>query len=96
MLTEVPRLLDETAGVLCRALESLLPGLNHDWWDRYVVGKLSFQQRQHVERRRITKLDQLDLAALLDMSMQAFVSDVVARAVADVVMPKMKGSKHRD
>jgi len=35
-------------------------------------------------------------AALLDMSMQAFVSDVVARAVADVVMPKMKESKRRD
>jgi plasmid stability protein len=35
-------------------------------------------------------------AALLDMSMQAFVSDVVAHAVADVVMPKMKGSKRSD
>ena len=35
-------------------------------------------------------------AALLDMSMQAFVSDVVDRAVADVILPKIKGGKHRD
>lgn len=32
-------------------------------------------------------------AALLDMSMQAFVSDVVSHAVADVVLPKMKESR---
>lgn len=30
-------------------------------------------------------------AALLDMSMQAFVSEVVSKAVSDVVLPKMKG-----
>jgi len=35
-------------------------------------------------------------AALLDMSMQAFVADVVSKAVADVVLPKIKESKHRD
>ncbi len=35
-------------------------------------------------------------AALLDMSMQAFVADVVGKAVADVVLPRIKGSKHRD
>jgi len=29
-------------------------------------------------------------AALLDMSMQAFVADVVDKAVADVVLPKIR------
>ena len=29
-------------------------------------------------------------AALLDMSMQAFVADVVSKAVADVVLPELK------
>ncbi len=29
-------------------------------------------------------------AALLDMSMQAFVANVVSKAVADVVLPKIK------
>jgi hypothetical protein len=32
-------------------------------------------------------------AALLDMSMQAFVTDVVNRAVADVVLPKIKNKR---
>ena len=35
-------------------------------------------------------------AALLDTSMQAFVSDVVSKAVSDVVLPKMKGGKAHD
>ena len=35
-------------------------------------------------------------AALLDTSMQAFVSEVVSKAVSDVVLPKMKGAKQRD
>jgi len=32
-------------------------------------------------------------AALLDMSMQAFVADVVGKAVVDVVLPKIKEGK---
>ena len=32
-------------------------------------------------------------AALLDMSMQAFVTDVVKKEVADVVLPKIKRGK---
>lgn len=34
-------------------------------------------------------------AALLDMSMQAFVADVVSKAVADVVLPKIKDKGDR-
>ena len=64
MPTEVSKLLDQAAGALCRALESLLPDLDRDWWKRCVVGKLSFQQQQHIERRGIKDLRQLDLAAL--------------------------------
>ena len=65
MRTDVPNLLNFAARALCRALDSLLPGLDRDWWKRCVIGKLSFQQRQHAERRGISRLDQLDLAALL-------------------------------
>lgn len=65
MPTDVPKLLDQAAGAICAALASLLPELDRDWWKRCVVGKLSFQQRQHVERRGIAQLEQLDLAALL-------------------------------
>ncbi len=65
MPVEIPRLLEQTAPALCRALESTLPTLSESWWETCVVAKLSFQQRQHVERRNITQLDQLDLAAFI-------------------------------
>ncbi len=34
-------------------------------------------------------------AALLDISMQAFVADVVSRAVADVILPRIKDGTRR-
>jgi ATP-dependent helicase HepA len=57
--------LEQSAGVLCKALNDMLPPLSAEWWGECVKGKLSFQQRQQVDRRGITRLDQLDLAALL-------------------------------
>jgi superfamily II DNA or RNA helicase len=65
MPADMPSILDRTAGVLCQALQNLLPALSPQWWEACVKGKLSFQQRQHLERRGIKRLDQLDLAALL-------------------------------
>lgn len=46
-------------------LEIHLPKLSEDWWHRQVVGKLSYQQQRLVEEKRVERLDQLDLAALL-------------------------------
>ena len=65
MPADMPSILDRTAGVLCQALQNLLPPLSPQWWEACVKGKLSFQQRQHLERRGIQRLDQLDLAALV-------------------------------
>ena len=65
MASEMPHLLEQTASALCQTLEEILPPLSETWWEMCVKGKLSFQQRQHVERRNISCLDQLDLAALL-------------------------------
>ena len=62
---DMRKLLDQTAVALCRALSEMLPSLHPCWWDKYVEGKLSFQQRRYVERHSVTQLDQLDLAALL-------------------------------
>ena len=62
---DMPGLLERAAGILCQTLHEMLPKLVDQWWDTCVTGKLSFQQRQHVERRGISRLDQLDLAALL-------------------------------
>lgn len=66
MQHNVPELLNQASVLLCKALEELLSQICHDgWWSKCVVGKLSFQQRQQIERRGISRLDQLDLAALL-------------------------------
>lgn len=46
-------------------LESEIPKLSEDWWQSRVKGKLSYQQQRLVEEKRIEKLEQLDLAALL-------------------------------
>ena len=65
MPPEMPDLLNSAAAAVCHALEALLPSIHSEWWPRCVAGKLTFQQRQQLERRGINRLDQLDLAALL-------------------------------
>lgn len=46
-------------------LESRLPQLGDEWWERFVIQRLTFQQQRATEERRITTLSGLDLAALL-------------------------------
>ena len=65
MSLEMNNLLKQTAAALCRALEELLPPLSDTWWESCVEEKLSFQQRQRVRQRGISRLDQLDLSALI-------------------------------
>jgi ATP-dependent helicase HepA len=42
-----------------------LPALSPDWWTTHVVKQLTFQQQQYLLQGQVTRLDQLDLAALL-------------------------------
>ncbi|MCM2308934.1 MAG: SNF2-related protein [Sulfuritalea sp.] len=42
-----------------------LPGLSPDWWTTHVVKQLTFQQQQYLQQGQVSRLDQLDLAALL-------------------------------
>jgi len=65
MTVDMPGLLSRATRTLCQELQTLLPTLEQDWWQRCVAGRLSFQKQQHVEHRGIKELDQLDLAALL-------------------------------
>lgn len=65
MSLEMNSLLKQTSAALCRALEELLPPLSDTWWESCVVAKLSFQQRQRVRQRSISRLAQLDLSALI-------------------------------
>ena len=55
-----------TSGIAVRRfLSTHLPSIGEDWWQTGVVSALSYQQRQVVQERGWTSLDQLDLAALL-------------------------------
>ena len=62
---EMNKLLEQAAAALCEKLEELLPSLSDTWWETCVEARLSFRQRQRVRQRSISRLDQLDLAALL-------------------------------
>jgi len=50
---------------LTRLLSTYLPKLSEKWWEKHVVDRLSFQQQRMVQERDFTRLEQLDLAALL-------------------------------
>ena len=46
-------------------LNEWLPQLSDDWWERYVLAVLTYQQQERVKQSRIVDLSGLDLAALL-------------------------------
>jgi len=48
-----------------RFLSANLPKFENDWWQKHVVGRLSFQQQRHAEERGYSALCDLDFAALL-------------------------------
>lgn len=50
---------------LAAFLAKHLPAFGGGWWKAHVEVRLSFQQQRTVQERRITALEQLDLAALL-------------------------------
>ncbi|WP_157640403.1 hypothetical protein [Lamprocystis purpurea] len=50
---------------LAAFLAEVLPRLSDHWWQTHVLQELTFQQRNHVDTAGYTRLDQLDLAALL-------------------------------
>jgi len=52
-------------GALGQFLETKMPTMSEDWWDKHVLDRLSFQQQRTVEERGFKTLRQLDFAALL-------------------------------
>ena len=46
-------------------LEEKLAKLDADYWRNLVMPKVSYNQKQMIDRKRCTKLSQLDLAVLL-------------------------------
>lgn len=46
-------------------LQEKLPDLSDLWWEKHVIGRLSFQQQRIVGEKKIANLRELDFAALL-------------------------------
>jgi SNF2 family DNA or RNA helicase len=61
----VTKYLSRTNGLLVRFLETNLPAISADWWEKAVIDKLSYTQSERVRKSNITSLEGLDLAALL-------------------------------
>lgn len=57
--------LDVLSHRLVAVLAETLPRLSADWWREQVVNKLTYQQQGYLQTAHITRLEQLDLAALL-------------------------------
>ncbi len=58
-------ILNQAAGALRRILEETLPSHGAEWWKDCVLDQLTFEQQRLASQKRITKLSELDLAALL-------------------------------
>jgi SNF2 family DNA or RNA helicase len=58
-------LLNASAIEIARWLGERLPTLSEKWWSDTVISRLTFQQQRLAEEKRLTKLEGLDLAALL-------------------------------
>jgi ATP-dependent helicase HepA len=62
---KIPELLHISEKQLSTWLKKNLSSLDEGWWKSLVLPTLSYQQKQKVDRKNISDLDGLDLAALL-------------------------------
>jgi ATP-dependent helicase HepA len=51
--------------LLLTTLNNLLPKIKPEWWDSLVIDNLSFQQQSYAKQKNYSKLEDLDLAALI-------------------------------
>ncbi len=64
-LMELQAVLRKLTPILVSFLNNTLPKICENWWDEFVVNKLSDHQRRQIEIRNLNTLESLDLAALL-------------------------------
>jgi len=50
---------------LANFLQENLPDLSDQWWEKHVIGRLSFQQQRIVGEKKISSLRELDFSALI-------------------------------
>jgi len=58
-------LLDQTPKHIVNYLNSVLPLLGNNWWNKFVISKLTYMQQNRLKGLEINSLTSLDLAALL-------------------------------
>ena len=57
--------LHKATQALASWLAVMLPKSGEDWWEECVLSNLSYPQRELIEKKGLSKLEELDLAALL-------------------------------
>ncbi len=65
IVSKINEYLHSATKELCSWLSKMLPRVTDDWWDSCVIANLSESQKLFAEEKNYTKLEQLDLAALL-------------------------------
>ena len=65
---EIQGYLYNATEILAIWLDKYLPRITRDWWTSCVIDNLSDYQREHIEKNNISKLSELDLAALLRLT----------------------------
>jgi len=65
IITKINGYLHSATKELSSWLEKMLPRVTEDWWQECVINNLSYPQQEQLRENNYTKLEQLDLAALL-------------------------------
>ncbi len=65
VISKVNGYLHSATQELCKWLYKMLPRITEDWWNQCVIMNLSYSQRLIADEKGFTKLEDLDLAALL-------------------------------
>ena len=65
IVSQMNEYLHKAAKALAAWLSDMLPKSGQDWWEECVLSNLSYTQREILNQKKIARLDEFDLAALL-------------------------------
>lgn len=66
IISKINSALHQTTIHLSMWLHKMLRQITSDWWQEYVLDKLSYNQRIIATEKNITKLDEFDLATKIN------------------------------
>jgi SNF2 family DNA or RNA helicase len=62
---EIPGLINKLTAPLSDFLARILPQIDENWWDKFVAGDMSYEQRQRSTRQNLKSLSLLDMYVLM-------------------------------